>query len=88
MKLPSPTLVTPEAVERTLQVTDTFSIDRDAVVIPLKAEGAGITPGLVHVLPDGKLLLHPPPADAFEPWLAALPERLAAADLRNTRRAS
>lgn len=78
------TLVTPDKIERVLDVTDTFALSRDAVIVPIKSlhpEGAEI------VLPDGKVILHPPPADErFEAWLAALPERLAALDLRKTPR--
>ena len=77
------TLVTPDQIERVLQVTDTFALSRDAVVVPIKSMHEA---GAVIVLPDGKLILHPPPGDRFEGWLAALPAELAALDLRKTPR--
>ena len=85
MKFPAIVLVTPEQIERVLALTDTFSLSRDSVVIPLKTMEPD---GKAMVLPDGKVLLHPPPAPTFEAWLKKLPEALASMDLRKTRRAS
>lgn len=84
MKLPEATLVSPENIERTLLVTDTFHLLRDAVVIPLKAR---TTTGDVRMQPDGKLLVHPP-ADPghFDTWIKTLPATLAEMDLRRTPR--
>ena len=78
-------IVTQDQVQRILEVTDGFSLDRDSVVIPLKTLQSH---GTVMVLPDGKVLIHPPPTSDFEGWIATLPETLAGLDLRKTRRAS
>jgi hypothetical protein len=77
-------LVTPEQLQaiRGIVVGD-LDLDWDSVVVPLvtSPEGKEI------VLPDGKLLLRPPPAPAFEPWFSGLKERLLAQDLRKVPRA-
>lgn len=74
--------VTPEQIERIHQVTDTFGLFRDAVVVPL----VGRDPGMEQILPDGKLLIRPPSGKAFEAWYGGLADRLADLDLRRTAR--
>ena len=83
MKSPS-TLVTAAQIEQVLEVTDSFHLDRDSIVIPLKTDEPS---GKVIVLPDGKVLLHPAPGGAFQAWFELLPGVLASLDLRKTRRA-
>jgi hypothetical protein len=74
--------VTPEQIERIYQITDSFYLNRDAVVVPLVGRGEP----LVTVMPDGKLLVRPPAGSRFEAWVAGLPERLADLDLARTPR--
>jgi hypothetical protein len=75
-------LVTPEQIERIYQLTDTFSLKRDAVVVPLVGRGEGME----MILPDGKLLVRPPPNPNFEPWFVGLAGRLVQLDLSRTAR--
>ena len=81
--MPRGQVVSPEQMQqlRTLTV-ETFDFDWDSVVVPLVTGD-----GAVFVLPDGKLLLRPPPGKEFEPWFAGLEERLRAMDLRKVPRA-
>jgi hypothetical protein len=71
-------LVTPEQLERIHTTTDAFRLNRDFVVVPLKASREG---GREIVMPDGKLLIRPPVPEQFDPWFAGLADRLARMDL-------
>ncbi len=67
----------PEQVLRILQVTDAFSIHREAVYIPLMAEENGS----VTLLADGRLRIVCPRVRSFEEWLTELRSVLDAMDL-------
>jgi len=76
-------LVTPEQVQQIKDLTvGTFDFDWDAVIVPLVTS----TDGLETILPDGKLLVRPPPTPKFEAWFAGLQARLEAMDLRKVPR--
>ena len=70
-------ILTAEQVERIYRVTDQLDLSRDWVVVPINAAEHGVE--LLH--PDGKLLIRPPRAAAFEAWLQGLKERLQDLDL-------
>ncbi len=74
--------MSPEQVARIYEVTDSFKLNRDWIVVPLSASDVP----LETLLPDGKLLIHAPDGAAFEPWLSELPKRLSELDLRRTPR--
>jgi hypothetical protein len=74
-------MMTPEQIARIYTVTDQFALDRNLVIIPLKAHDDG----LEMIMPDGKLLVRGPPGKAFDPWFAGLAERLGSMDLSRAR---
>jgi len=67
----------PEHVLRILELTDTFGIHREAVIIPLATEETGST----KILPDGHLRIACPNNVALEEWLRDLHARLEKMDL-------
>jgi hypothetical protein len=71
-------------VERIYRQTDELELRRDWVVVPLNCAKEGME----VVLPDGKVLIRAPEADAFEPWLQDLKTRLLLIDLTRTPRLS
>ena len=71
-------LVTPEQIERIHATTDSFHLNRDFVIVPLKSAPDS---GRELVMPDGKLLVRPPVPAAFEAWFEGFAERLALLDL-------
>jgi hypothetical protein len=74
--------VGPPEIMRILAVTDALGFHREAVVVPLWTKGKG------EILVRGQKLQISAPAEGdFEPWLAALPAALKAADLSAVRRA-
>ncbi|MDP6958310.1 MAG: hypothetical protein QF645_05790 [Planctomycetota bacterium] len=75
-------MLTPEQIDKVHEVTDTFRLDRDAVVIPMVASDSPEE----LVLPDGKLLIRPPAGKAFRRWVAGLGDRLELLPLQRTRR--
>ena len=75
-------ILTPEQVEQVHQVTDTFMLDRDSIVIPMVASE---DPEEL-VLPDGKLLIRPPAGKAFNKWVEGLGDRLDLLPLQRTPR--
>lgn len=76
-------ILTAEQVERVYQVTDTFSLLRDFIVVPLMGDDKGIE----MVLPDGKVYIKPRYGAGFEEWFKGLPERISRLPLHLTRRA-
>ena len=70
-------LLTASQVDRIYQLTDGLRLHRDWVVVPLGSHETGSE----VVQPDGKLLIHAPFGEAFEPWFEGLKERLEALPL-------
>tara|TARA_B100002003_G_scaffold216355_1_gene215837 strand:+ start:96 stop:338 length:243 start_codon:yes stop_codon:yes gene_type:complete len=77
-------MLTPEQIDKVHEVTDTFMLNRDAVVIPMVASDSPEE----LVLPDGKLLIRPPAGRAFRRWVEGLGDRLELLPLQRTRRNS
>ena len=75
-------MLTPEQVEQVYEVTDTFRLNRDSVVIPMVASDSPAE----LVLPDGKLLIRPPAGKAFRKWIHGLGDRLDLLPLQRTPR--
>ena len=73
--------VTPEHVMKILELTDSFNVHREAVVIPLATDNHG---GVV-TLPDQRLRITVPTHRPFEEWLLELREKLAKMDLSTVR---
>jgi hypothetical protein len=72
----------PEHVLRILELTDTFGIHREAVIIPLATEETGS----IKILPDGHLRIACPNNVALEEWLSDLRARLEKMDLSRVAR--
>jgi hypothetical protein len=69
--------VRPESVLRILELTDSFGIHREAVLIPLTtAEKGDIT-----MLPDGRMRIVCPDSAVLDDWLVELRRRLGKMDL-------
>ena len=75
-------VVTPQQMEQILTVTDSMSIHREAVVVPLGPEGRGNVR-----LAGKKIEVTIPEEGDFEAWLEGLREAIAALDLTGVRRA-
>lgn len=71
------TTVTPGHIMKILELTDSYNIHREAVVIPLAAQSHG---GVV-VLPDQRLRIIVPNNRLFDEWLLELRSELANMDL-------
>ncbi len=67
----------PEQVLRILELTDSFNLHREAVLIPLAAEETGS----VTILPDGRLKIVCPRTVPFDMWLSELRRKLETIDL-------
>lgn len=74
--------MTPAQFDQVREITDSFNLSWDQVVIPL----VGGVEGLEMLMPDGKLLIRVPPGKDFEPWYAGLAERLSNMDLSRVKR--
>jgi hypothetical protein len=72
----------PEHVLRILELTDTFGIHREAVIIPLATEETGG----IRILPDGHLRIACPNSVSLEEWLRDLRARLERMDLSKVAR--
>ena len=83
MSASDPRILTAEQIERVYQVTDTFALLRDFIVVPLMGDETGVE----MVLPDGKVFIKPCAGAGFEAWFKGLPERIAHLNLNRTRRA-
>lgn len=77
-------LLTEDQVRRVYALTDALLLNRDWVVVPLKAHPEGME----TMLPDGKVLIRPPGGEGFDSWFAGLRERLESVDLSRALRAS
>jgi len=62
---------------RILELTDSFNIGRESVIIPLVTEEKGS----ITILPDGHLRIVCPEYAKFETWMKELRERLEKMDL-------
>lgn len=67
----------PEQIIKILEITDSFNIHRESVVIPLKTEDQGS----LKLLPDGKLRITCPTDRTFDRWLDEIREQLQTMDL-------
>ena len=67
MKPPIPKDVTFDQINRILEVTDEFALDREWIEIPLSAA----SPGAIRKLPSGKIEIVVDADLAFDEWLAA-----------------
>lgn len=70
-------LLSMDDVDRILEVTDALNLHRDWVIVPIDASWE---PHLVQQ-PDGKIIIHAPVREQFEPWIKSLRERLQELDL-------
>ena len=73
--------VSPEHVMKILELTDSFNLHREAVVIPLTTENRGS----VVTLPDQRLRIAVPNNRPFEEWLVELRDVLSDMDLSTFR---
>jgi len=73
--------VTPKQIMNILELTDSFNVQREAVVIPLATENHG---GVV-TLPDQRLRITVPTRRPFEEWLHELRSELTNMDLSTIR---
>jgi len=73
--------VTAEQVLKILELTDSFSLHRESVVIPLSTKDRG---GAV-ILPDQRLQIIVPNNRPFDEWLAELRGMLSSMDLSKIR---
>ena len=71
----------PEQVMRILEVTDSFNLHRESVMIPLRLGSEGS----VTILPDKRLRIVVPKARPFEDWLIELRSQLANMNLSDIR---
>ena len=69
--------ITPEHVMKILELTDSFSLRRESILIPLATAGYGS----VAVLPDLRLCITAPSNRPFDEWLIELRIKLANMDL-------
>ena len=67
MKPPLPKDVTFDQINRILEVTDEFALDREWIEIPLSAA----SPGAIRKLPSGKIEIVVDADLPFDEWLAA-----------------
>jgi hypothetical protein len=67
----------PEQIIKILEITDSFNIHRESVIIPLKTEDQGS----LNLLPDGKLRITCPTNGSFDRWLEEIREQLRTMDL-------
>ena len=74
-------VVTPQQMGRILEVTDSMSIHREAVIVPLGPEGRGKVR-----LSNNKIEVTVPEEDDFDTWLDGLGESIAQMDLTSVRR--
>ena len=75
-------VVTPKQMTRIFEVTDSMSIHREAIVVPLGPEGAGKVQ-----LSNKKVEITVPEAGDFDTWIAGLSTEIGKLDLSNVRRA-
>jgi hypothetical protein len=68
--------LTPEQVMKILEVTDSFNLHRESVLIPLATEGTG----RVEATPDQRLRITVPDQQ-FDEWLVELRTKLSNMDL-------
>jgi len=74
-------VVTPQQMGRILEVTDSMSIHREAVIVPLGPEGRGRVR-----LSNNKVEVTVPEEGDFDAWLDGLRESIAHLDLTSVRR--
>ena len=67
---------------RILELTETFSIHRESVIIPLATEEKGN----ITILPDGHLRIVCPNNAEFDPWMSDLRAQLEKLDLSRVTR--
>jgi hypothetical protein len=75
------TAVTPDQILKILELTDSFSLHRESVVIPLATKDSG---GVV-ILPDQRLQIIVPNNRPFDEWFVELQGTLSSMDLSNIR---
>lgn len=75
-------IVTAQQMNRILEVSDSLSIHREAVVVPLGPEGTGSVR-----LSGNKIEITVPSEGDFETWIAGLPKQIARLDLSGVRKA-
>jgi hypothetical protein len=63
----------PEQIMKILELTDSFNMHREKVLIPLATADVGS----VELLPDGRLRIFVPTGKRFEEWLNELRAQLA-----------
>lgn len=72
--------VRPEQIMKILELTDSLSLHRESVLIPLSTEGEGS----VTILADRRVRIVVPSNKLFEAWLAELRAQLAKMNLPTT----
>jgi hypothetical protein len=68
-------LLDQKSMQALFAVTDEIPLDRESVEVPLEMTGEGA----VEALPGGRVRITLPDADDLGPFLATVPERVAAA---------
>ena len=77
-------VLTEAQVSKIYDLTDSFELNRDWVVVPL----VGAVQGFEMLMPDGKILIRPVGGARYDAWFAGLKTRLEALDLSRALRAS
>jgi hypothetical protein len=70
----------PEQILKILELTDSFNMHRERILIPLSTEDEGS----VTILADRRVRIIVPSNKPFEDWLTELRAQLAKMDLRTT----
>jgi hypothetical protein len=70
----------PEQIMKILELTDSFNVHREMVMIPLALDDVGS----VTLLPDGRLRVVAPKNKPFEDWLMELRTQLTSMNLPST----
>lgn len=73
-------VVTSDQMNRILEVTDSMSIHREGIIVPLGPEGSGSVR-----LVGNKVEVTVPAEDDFDDWVAGLRDRIAGLDLSNVK---
>ena len=75
-------IVTPQHMVRIFEVTDSMSIHREAIIVPLGPEGSGNVR-----LSGNKVEVTVPAEGDFDDWIAGLRDRLVGLDLSSVKKA-
>jgi hypothetical protein len=71
-----------EQIIKILELTDSFNLSRESVIIPLRTAGQGE----IKLLANQRLSITVPESGRFEEWLLEVQDKLAKMDLSTIRR--